>query len=469
MAKAGEDDDDLRQKSDRFLEWLEKSGARVSSKIEVADLRHRSAGRGVLAKDDIGEDEELFSIPRSVILDVTTSTLPEELRATLEDPWLSLILAMVHEYRLGESSAFKPYFDVLPDTFDTLMYWTDAELEYLNGSAVVNKIGKKRADAVFNEKVLPVIRQHPDTCHAADIDDQELIALCHRMGSLIMAYAFDLESSNAPAEAGEEWEEDSDVAAVLPKGMIPLADMLNADADRNNAKLFYENDGTVVMKALKPVMKGEEVFNDYGPLPRADVLRRYGYVTDNYAKYDVVEISNNLIRDAAKDILNMDKRTFDERLDYLSEHGLEDDSWDISHLGSEDGQFSEELQIVLNTIFTDRPDFEKLKRKDKLPKAELSEKALQLLHSILIHRAKMYPSDDTSLTRTNSIHCISSSTPTERRRSMALAVIEGEKQVLQEAQEKIKALIDSATGEKRKVHADEVEAGAQQATKKQKR
>lgn len=45
------------------------------------------------------------------------------------------------------------------------------------------------------------------------------------------------------------------------------------------------------MKALKPIQEGEEIFNDYGEIPRADLLRRYGYVTDNYAQYDVVELS----------------------------------------------------------------------------------------------------------------------------------------------------------------------------------
>ena len=44
------------------------------------------------------------------------------------------------------------------------------------------------------------------------------------------------------------------------------------------------------MKSTKPIAAGEEIFNDYGELPRGDLLRRYGYVTDNYAKYDVVEI-----------------------------------------------------------------------------------------------------------------------------------------------------------------------------------
>jgi SET domain-containing protein 6 len=44
------------------------------------------------------------------------------------------------------------------------------------------------------------------------------------------------------------------------------------------------------MRAIKPITAGAEIFNDYGEIPRADLLRRYGYVTDNYAQYDVVEL-----------------------------------------------------------------------------------------------------------------------------------------------------------------------------------
>lgn len=59
------------------------------------------------------------------------------------------------------------------------------------------------------------------------------------------------------------------------------------------------------MKAIKPIREGEEIFNDYGEIPRADLLRRYGYVTDNYAPFDVVELSLNDICQAA-DLSNSD-------------------------------------------------------------------------------------------------------------------------------------------------------------------
>lgn len=53
------------------------------------------------------------------------------------------------------------------------------------------------------------------------------------------------------------------------------------------------------MYSIKPIQEGEEIFNDYGDIPRADLLRRYGYVTDNYAPFDVIELSLESICRAA--------------------------------------------------------------------------------------------------------------------------------------------------------------------------
>ncbi len=55
------------------------------------------------------------------------------------------------------------------------------------------------------------------------------------------------------------------------------------------------------MIALKPIAKGAQILNDFGQLPRSDLLRRYGYVTDRYKKWDVVEIDLATITSAASE------------------------------------------------------------------------------------------------------------------------------------------------------------------------
>ncbi|KXT03454.1 hypothetical protein AC578_1630 [Pseudocercospora eumusae] len=468
MADEAMDIDDFQSTSDKFLTWLKSTGATISSKVQLADLRDRAAGRGVgmsylrmqkrmrtcvlirdvpVATEDLAEDEELFSIPRTSILTTETSDLPTAISQDLNDPWLSLILAMVYEYLRGTESPFNPYFDVLPENFDTLMFWTDDELQHLKGSAVVEKIGKEGADTKFSEQLIPIIAQHTDIFKTGSRSNHELLALCHRMGSTIMAYAFDLEkpTSDQSTENVEEWEEDEEEEEeILPKGMIPLADMLNANADSNNAKLFYEDD-KVVMKTIKKIKPGEELFNDFGPLPRADLLRRYGYVTSNYAKYDVVEISADLIKERAKAFLQADENGLYTKWQYAEEQGVLDDAYDIARAGSEEGQFPEELCVFLNLLVSTKPEFEKMVNKDKLPKAELSSEAKMLLRNVLVHRYAEYPAEKTA------------SEPASGRVEMARQVIDGEKEVIREA---IEAVTDANTNKKRAADTLDEEAAA---------
>ena len=68
------------------------------------------------------------------------------------------------------------------------------------------------------------------------------------------------------------------------------------------------------MRAIKPIKAGEEIFNDYGPLPRSELLRRYGYITPRYEKYDVAELPLDLIVELAKKRFKVTSRASKERV-----------------------------------------------------------------------------------------------------------------------------------------------------------
>lgn len=166
-----------------------------------------------------------------------TSELWSILRQELQelDEWLSLVLVLIYEYGRGETSPWYPYLNILPSEFDTLAFWTPQELQGLQGSAVLRKIGRAEADETFNTRLFPIIRAHPgifaaDSGLATPVNEGTLLGLAHRMATLIMAYAFDLEPEQSNTESEDEESQDGNLA----KGMIPLADMLNADGDRNN-------------------------------------------------------------------------------------------------------------------------------------------------------------------------------------------------------------------------------------------
>ena len=261
--------DEFNSRTTAFMRWMRQlPGTRVSSKIQLADLRDQRAGRGIgislsfnmdvssngflVATAEIEEDEELFSISQSDLLTVQNSTLQQVRPALLErlDAWNSLVLCMIYEDGLGEESRWWPYLQVLPKEFDTLIYWSPSELAELQGSAVLTKIGKDEADASFKKILLPIVREEPDIFGRYSEDfggnnaEDTLLSLAHRMATLIMAYGFDLEAEDSSSSEEEEMDGSSQSAYELNKGMVPLADLFNADGHLNNVGLLQSADAS---------------------------------------------------------------------------------------------------------------------------------------------------------------------------------------------------------------------------------
>ena len=73
----------------------------------------------------------------------------------------------------------------------------------------------------------------------------------------------------------------------------------------------------MTMVALKTICPGQQIFNDFGELPRSDLLRRYGFITDRYSKWDVVELNIETVTQATA---NFNKLSEQEREDRVSNH-----------------------------------------------------------------------------------------------------------------------------------------------------
>lgn len=355
---------------------------------------------------------------------------------------------MLYEYFNNNASNWAPYFRVLPNDFNTLMFWSEDELAELQASAVVHKIGRQSADENFKNELIPVIKEFAQLIFAGDERAQQRAAemeseagmlLMHKMGSLIMAYAFDVEPAQSQKEVDEEGYASEDEDEALPKGMVPMADMLNADADNNNARLFYEEE-FLSMKALKPIQAGEEIFNDYGPLPRSDLLRRYGYITDNYAQYDVVEIPFELVAQLAS-AANVYSEA---RLQYLDDNAFIETGYDIcaSEPFTVPESVSPELIVVVETLVLENYEFERLKCKGKLPKPEkITAKGAEFLHRLVQVRLQQYPTTlGEDIGAISGASLTGEATSKERRYAIAKQVRIGEKKILKQAEEALEQL-----------------------------
>lgn len=328
--------DEFTKQTQAFVQWLTESrGYKISPKVKVHDYRSQGQGRGLIAVEDIAEGEDLFTIPRDRVIAIDSDAegsgalvqrVPELADGTL-DEWSALILYLMYHASKGE--AFKPYFDVIPAHFSTLMFWDEGEAEQLlQGSTLVEKIGRAEAEAGFRENILPVVEKYKDTVF--DGVDVSVDAF-HRVGSLIMSYSFDVdrikagssedkddenakEEDQASADENEdevpgdeeeheeliieeEFSDDEDDDGPV-KAMVPLADTLNAHSQLCNAHLEQEDDGSLVMRATAAIPAGGQIYNTYGDFPNSDLLRRYGYTELGGTASDLVEITVNDLVDA---------------------------------------------------------------------------------------------------------------------------------------------------------------------------
>lgn len=230
---------------------------------------------------------------------------------TAQDSWTTLILILIHEHLQGAASPWKPYLDVLPISasaaalHSTPMFWSADDLAELQASPVASKVGRDEAESMIRRKILPVITAHEDVFYPAGappaggarLSEDDLVQLAFRMGSVIMAYAFDLEKDDDDDEKNQggeeeeeeedEWVEDREGKTML--GMVPMADILNADATFNAHMEHGEH--ALVATALRPIARGEEILNYYGPLSNGELLRRYGYVTQAHQRWNLVDLS----------------------------------------------------------------------------------------------------------------------------------------------------------------------------------
>ncbi|KAF8199954.1 SET-domain protein, partial [Mycena galopus ATCC 62051] len=480
-----------------LLNWFQSSGGHLDQS-SVGFTALPGCGRGAVALKDIPEGHVLFKIPRGLLLSAETSTLPGRIGidrwrgAKMHMGWVGLILCMMWETAQGSNSKWSAYLESLPKTFDTPMFWTDVELKELKGTSVVEKLGKADAEKDFTEKLSPMVQSRPDIFPPETIPIYYTLEIYHVMGSRILSRSFDVEKdeteeeeaeTDGPADtslgsamdvdfpqeetesahggnsehtdAGEDAEEEEEEE---PSGvsMVPLADMLNARYGSENAKLFHEKDD-LRMVSTKLIRAGEQIWNTYGDLPNAELLRRYGHVDllplpngELGNPGDVVEITADL----AVGVLQTEEAVTKERIDWWLEQGGDD----VVVLES-DLEIPLALVSLIRLLRLTADEWEKTVEKDKVPKPKLDNEVLEVVHAVLERRLTEYPSafdDDVELSQNENL-------PLNKKHALVVRI--GERRILQNALHKVKEAQKGDGSRKRKTRSDQ-EAGRVSKTQK---
>ncbi|XP_022061864.1 N-lysine methyltransferase setd6 isoform X1 [Acanthochromis polyacanthus] len=302
-----------------FLQWCDRVGLVLSSKVCVSK-EGTVAEYGMLATDDIEEGEVLFTIPRPALLHQGTtkvSALLEKEKSSLESSsgWVPLLLALLYEYTSSQSH-WKPYLSLWTDfkTLDHPMFWSKEERDsLLRGTGVPEAVDTDLAniEREYTDVVLPFMIKHSDLWNP----NTHTLELYTKLVAFIMAYSF-----QEPQEEEDDDEDEEEEKAPNPPMMVPMADMLN-HVSNHNANLEFTPD-SLKMVCVRPIPKGDEVFNTYGQMANWQLLHMYGF-TEPYPSNsnDTADIpAANLYRVATQGIQSdLDRQLREEQWEMVCE------------------------------------------------------------------------------------------------------------------------------------------------------
>lgn len=314
---------DFEKHTSAFVNWLAGQNV-VLSKVEIQDRRTQGFGRCVIATEDIDPDQVIFTVPRPVLLNAENCLLVQHHPETKDQlqqltQWQALMAALLYEWKAG-SSHWLPYLDVLPldstQNNHQLTNWSEDELAQLKPSLILDRVGHGLAKTL-HEKIVPVLS-------FMDVTIEDV----HRVASVIMAYSFDVDKSKSKEDDDDDEEEEDDddadpeikpiAACAYLKSMVPLADTLNAHTKLHNASLMYTEED-LVMKSIKHIPKGAQVYNTYLEHSNAELLRRYGYVEQQGSAYDYGEVPLTTVKKYFAENSSLSLDTIDETIDILRE------------------------------------------------------------------------------------------------------------------------------------------------------
>ena len=127
-----------------FMKWLEENGV-ITKDVSIAE--YPSYELGLKAERDIEENDLLLEIPKRVIFSVENAAA--ELQAVKNDPLIhhlpqvELSIALLIE-KHKENSKWKAYIDILPNSYNTVLYMTTNDMMELKGSPTLGNYLRKQ-------------------------------------------------------------------------------------------------------------------------------------------------------------------------------------------------------------------------------------------------------------------------------------------------------------------------------------
>jgi histone-lysine N-methyltransferase SETD3 len=275
-----------------LVSWLESNGVYLSEQsswgeaphplaisVETKDeITNESSGRGLLARRDINEGDELLKIPLELCL--TKSAARKALGKDAISPgmneYLAIACLLIHQkFIMASKSTFKAYMDILPnvDEVNPTFTWNDEDLAFLEGSPVVAATQslqmklRREYDALLGGEQ-GLIRRFPDRFPS------EHFTYENWLWAFVNLFSRAIRLRNL--RQGE----------IL--AMVPYADLINhspfsqayIDARESGDWLFKNGEEEVILYADRRYRRFEQVYISYGPKSNAELLLLYGFAVE---------------------------------------------------------------------------------------------------------------------------------------------------------------------------------------------
>lgn len=288
-----------------FVDWLTDHGVDMT-KIDIRAVRTSDSADleyGVFAACNLPAGATCVTIPltialtEDVVLNSRTAMDAKRLGMTPSIRTLTFVEMLLQ--RADPLSHFGPYLRALPVRHTDPVSWPEEGLRLLRGSNLLSATRRILADlrASF-DAFIPALCKADPTRYPSSVLHYSAFLWAH---SSFVSRAFPLTpdaDGQLRLSAGTSMEVTVGSESTLPKAtvdsakkrqqcLLPLLDALN---HRYSAPIVWESGGgafssggrpTVGFAIGRPLIKGQEIFNNYGPKSNEELLLTYGFVLQN--------------------------------------------------------------------------------------------------------------------------------------------------------------------------------------------
>jgi len=259
------------KKFDIFYNWLRNNGIKTN-KLDLY-FDPKTGIRGLYSIEDYIFNENLIYIPDNLLLELSkaeASRVGVKIRRYSDKiPHYETVLMALFliEEALKSNSFWKPFINILPNDFASFpIFYSDKELELLKGYKLYEDIQVLKSDTLK-------YYEHYICVAAKEIFKTDY---CSIVTYEIFLWAFANVKSRAFSFNKDGLEQ---------MALSPFADLINHDINKFKFLWRYSTNykGFIIYSVMNGSF-GSEIFLNYGVYSTEDILKNYGFITENNPK-----------------------------------------------------------------------------------------------------------------------------------------------------------------------------------------